>query len=165
MASLSAASRSPEQAKNMADNSPATKARQMIRYGHCPIFYPVFVRQPPVCLAQRLHGQAGTRWRRFRFRRRSSSALTARAANPPRRVNMPCLEKTNSGRNSMTLHRISGPRAGQNRRQLLKNAPGALPGAAAFAMAPAVLRAQGRTIKIGLVTPTTGPLAAFAEAD
>jgi len=65
----------------------------------------------------------------------------------------------------MTLHRISGPRAGQNRRQLLKNASVALSGAAAFAMAPAVLRAQGRTIKIGLVTPTTGPLAAFAEAD
>lgn len=32
-------------------------------------------------------------------------------------------------------------------------------------MTPAVLRAQGRAIKIGLVTPATGPLAIFAEPD
>jgi len=38
--------------------------------------------------------------------------------------------------------------------------------AAAFtAMMPAVLRAQSRPVKIGLVTPTTGPLAIFAEPD
>src|SRR5262249_22749620 len=32
-------------------------------------------------------------------------------------------------------------------------------------VAPAVLRAQARAIKIGLVTPSTGPLAVFAESD
>jgi branched-chain amino acid transport system substrate-binding protein len=48
-----------------------------------------------------------------------------------------------------------------NRRRLLK----AGTAAAVMAMAPAVLRAQGRAIKIGLVTPTTGPLAIFAEPD
>src|SRR4029077_5825285 len=45
-----------------------------------------------------------------------------------------------------------------NRRRVLK----AGTAAAVMAMAPAVLRAQGRAIKIGLVTPTTGPLAIFA---
>jgi branched-chain amino acid transport system substrate-binding protein len=48
-----------------------------------------------------------------------------------------------------------------NRRRLLK----AGTAAAVMAMAPTVLRAQGRAIKIGLVTPTTGPLAIFAEPD
>ncbi|MBI1201807.1 MAG: ABC transporter substrate-binding protein [Rhodopseudomonas sp.] len=52
--------------------------------------------------------------------------------------------------------------AGASRRQVLKTGAAA----AAFAvMSPAVLRAQGRPIKIGLVTPTTGPLAIFAETD
>ena len=48
-----------------------------------------------------------------------------------------------------------------SRRQILKTGT-----AATFlAMTPAVLRAQGRAIKIGMVTPTTGPLAIFAEPD
>jgi branched-chain amino acid transport system substrate-binding protein len=48
-----------------------------------------------------------------------------------------------------------------SRRQILKTGT-----AATFlAMSPAVLRAQGRAIKIGLVTPTTGPLAIFGETD
>ncbi|MGH6725834.1 MAG: ABC transporter substrate-binding protein [Pseudolabrys sp.] len=48
-----------------------------------------------------------------------------------------------------------------SRRRILKTA-----GAATFlAMTPAVLRAQNRAIRIGLVTPTTGPLAIFAEPD
>ena len=55
-------------------------------------------------------------------------------------------------------------RRGQTRRQVLKHASAALSGAA-LAMAPAVVRAQARAIKIGLVTPTTGPLAVFAESD
>jgi branched-chain amino acid transport system substrate-binding protein len=48
-----------------------------------------------------------------------------------------------------------------SRRQVLKT------GAAAtfLAMTPAVLRAENRVIRIGLVTPTTGPLAIFAEPD
>ena len=47
------------------------------------------------------------------------------------------------------------------RRQIFKTGT-----AATFmAMAPGVLRAQNRAIKIGMVTPTTGPLAIFAEAD
>jgi branched-chain amino acid transport system substrate-binding protein len=48
-----------------------------------------------------------------------------------------------------------------SRRQVLKT------GAAAtfVAMAPSALRAQNRAVKIGLVTPTTGPLAIFGEAD
>jgi branched-chain amino acid transport system substrate-binding protein len=49
-----------------------------------------------------------------------------------------------------------------NRRAVLKTAAG---GVAALVSAPAALRAQARPIKIGLVTPTTGPLASFAEAD
>jgi len=40
-----------------------------------------------------------------------------------------------------------------------------LSGAAALTMAPALLGAQGRAFKIGLVTPTASPLAAFAKAD
>jgi branched-chain amino acid transport system substrate-binding protein len=48
-----------------------------------------------------------------------------------------------------------------SRRRILKTGAAA----AAFVMAPAVVRAQGRAIKIGLVTPATGPLAIFAEPD
>jgi branched-chain amino acid transport system substrate-binding protein len=48
-----------------------------------------------------------------------------------------------------------------SRRRILKSATAA----AVMVMAPAVLRAQGRAIKIGLVTPATGPLAIFAEPD
>src|SRR5215471_5987373 len=55
-------------------------------------------------------------------------------------------------------------RRGQTRRQVLKHASAALSGAA-LPMAPAVVRAPARAIKIGLVTPTTGPLAVFAESD
>ncbi len=48
-----------------------------------------------------------------------------------------------------------------SRRRILKTGTAA----AALVMAPAVLRAQGRAIKIGLVNPATGPLAIFAEPD
>ena len=51
-------------------------------------------------------------------------------------------------------------RAAVSRRVFL----GATSAIAVVAMAPAAL-AQGETIKIGYVTPQTGPLAAFAEAD
>ena len=54
-------------------------------------------------------------------------------------------------------------RAGRTRRQILTHGAATL--ASAVALAPAVLRAQARPIKIGLVTPTTGPLAVFAESD
>ena len=52
-----------------------------------------------------------------------------------------------------------------SRRDVLKTAAQAAGGTAFLAMAPSVLRAQARSVKIGLVTPTTGPLAFFAEAD
>ncbi|GJE72235.1 ABC transporter substrate-binding protein [Methylorubrum podarium] len=55
---------------------------------------------------------------------------------------------------------------GVSRRQFLKT--GAAAGAALTAgslAAPAVRAAGGSTLKIGYVTPTTGPLAGFAEAD
>ncbi len=55
--------------------------------------------------------------------------------------------------------------ASRTRREVLKNASAAMGAAAVMTMAPAVVRAQKKTIKIGLVTPTTGPLAFFAEAD
>jgi branched-chain amino acid transport system substrate-binding protein len=55
--------------------------------------------------------------------------------------------------------------AGRTRREILTQGAAALSGAAAAAMAPAILRAQARPIRIGLVTPTTGPLAVFAESD
>jgi branched-chain amino acid transport system substrate-binding protein len=48
-----------------------------------------------------------------------------------------------------------------SRRQILK----AGTAATFMAMAPSVLRAQNHAIKIGLVTPATGPLAIFAEPD
>jgi branched-chain amino acid transport system substrate-binding protein len=57
------------------------------------------------------------------------------------------------------------PKTGLSRRSLLKGA--AATGAIAAAsplFAPAV-HAQGATIKVGYVTPQSGPLAAFAEAD
>ena len=48
-----------------------------------------------------------------------------------------------------------------SRRRLLQGSA-----ALGFALAaPGVLRAQARPVKIGLVTPTTGPLAVFAEPD
>jgi branched-chain amino acid transport system substrate-binding protein len=53
------------------------------------------------------------------------------------------------------------PKSPVSRRRVLKTGTAAT----LLAMAPGVLRAQGRPIKIGLVTPTTGPLAIFAEAD
>jgi branched-chain amino acid transport system substrate-binding protein len=61
----------------------------------------------------------------------------------------------------MSLRDGKGARFGRTRRQVLKTTAA---GAAAIVMAPAV-RAQARAIKIGLVTPTTGPLAVFAESD
>jgi len=64
----------------------------------------------------------------------------------------------------MTFQEMKGLRLGRSRRQLLQQGSAALIGAAAFGT-PAVLRAQARPIRLGLVTPTTGPLAAFAEAD
>ena len=48
-----------------------------------------------------------------------------------------------------------------SRRRVLKSGAAL----AIMGMAPAVLKAQGRPIKIGLVTPATGPLAIFAEPD
>jgi len=48
-----------------------------------------------------------------------------------------------------------------NRRKIIKTGAAAT----ALVMAPSVLRAQGRAIKIGLVTPATGTLAIFAEPD
>jgi len=54
---------------------------------------------------------------------------------------------------------------GFSRREMLKTTSAAVGGAMASVAAPAVLRAQARPIKIGLVTPATGPLAFFAEAD
>jgi branched-chain amino acid transport system substrate-binding protein len=59
---------------------------------------------------------------------------------------------------------MKGLRTGRTRRQVLAHGSAALIGAAAFG-APAVLRAQARPIRLGLVTPTTGPLAVFAESD
>ena len=56
-------------------------------------------------------------------------------------------------------------RYGLSRRSLLK---GAAAGAAALGTAPLfapAVRAQGAAIKVGYVTPQSGPLAAFAEAD
>ena len=57
--------------------------------------------------------------------------------------------------------KTNSPKMAASRRQVLKT------GAAAtfVAMAPSALRAQNRAVKIGLVTPTTGPLAIFGEAD
>jgi branched-chain amino acid transport system substrate-binding protein len=53
------------------------------------------------------------------------------------------------------------PKAAATRRQVLRTGT-----AATFlAMAPGVLCTQDRAIKIGLVTPATGPLAIFAEPD
>lgn len=51
-----------------------------------------------------------------------------------------------------------------DRRTALK-AAGAVGAGAAIAGFPAIGRAQARTIKVGYVTPSTGPLAPFAEAD
>lgn len=51
----------------------------------------------------------------------------------------------------------------QRRRNLIK-AGGTLAGAAALGMPPLVF-AQGKTIQIGFVSPLTGPLAPFGEAD
>jgi branched-chain amino acid transport system substrate-binding protein len=53
----------------------------------------------------------------------------------------------------------------RTRRQIIKSASAIVGSAAALTFAPGIVRAQGRKIKIGLVTPTTGPLAFFAECD
>jgi branched-chain amino acid transport system substrate-binding protein len=50
------------------------------------------------------------------------------------------------------------------RRRALIQAGGTLAGAAALGF-PSLVLAQGRTIKIGFVSPQTGPLAPFGEAD
>ncbi len=52
-----------------------------------------------------------------------------------------------------------------SRRSILKTASTAAGGAALMTLAPALARAQRKSVKIGLVTPSTGPLAVFAEAD
>jgi hypothetical protein len=56
----------------------------------------------------------------------------------------------------MSLHDIKGLRARQMRRQVLTNATTALSGAAALTMAPAVLGAQSRAVKIGLARRPPG---------
>lgn len=61
-----------------------------------------------------------------------------------------------------TTQRLS---AAKSRRDVLKQASTAAGAAAFMALAPAIARAQNRTIKIGCVTPTTGQLAYFAGAD
>src|SRR5215469_18693692 len=53
----------------------------------------------------------------------------------------------------------------KTRRDILKATTGLVGAAASLVFAPNIARAQSRTIKIGLVTPTTGPLAFFAECD
>jgi branched-chain amino acid transport system substrate-binding protein len=49
-------------------------------------------------------------------------------------------------------------------RRTLIQAGGALAGAAALGF-PSLVLAQGKTIKVGFVSPQTGPLAPFGEAD
>src|SRR3974390_2646775 len=51
----------------------------------------------------------------------------------------------------------------KRRRQLIR-AGGALAGVSAFGL-PYLARAQQKTIRIGYVSPQTGPLAPFGEAD
>ena len=48
------------------------------------------------------------------------------------------------------------------RRRALIHAGGAIAGAAALGF-PSLVLAQGKTIKIGFVSPQTGPLAPFGE--
>jgi branched-chain amino acid transport system substrate-binding protein len=55
--------------------------------------------------------------------------------------------------------------AARTRRDIIKSASAVVGGAAAFSLAPGLVRAQNKKIKIGLVTPSTGPLAFFAECD
>jgi branched-chain amino acid transport system substrate-binding protein len=52
-----------------------------------------------------------------------------------------------------------------SRRGFLKKSAAAVLAAGAPAILTSYARGQGRTVKIGLATPRTGPLAAFAEAD
>ena len=52
-----------------------------------------------------------------------------------------------------------------DRRALIKSGAAATLGAATGVFAPAIARAANRVIKIGYVSPQTGPLAAFAGAD
>jgi branched-chain amino acid transport system substrate-binding protein len=61
-----------------------------------------------------------------------------------------------------TTHSTSGRKT---RRDILKTASTAIGAAGVWSLAPRVALAQKKTIKIGLVTPTTGPLAFFAECD
>jgi len=56
-------------------------------------------------------------------------------------------------------------RASASRRDILKSTSAIIGSAAALSFAPRIARAQSKRIKIGLVTPTTGPLAFFAECD
>ncbi len=53
----------------------------------------------------------------------------------------------------------------KTRREVLKATSAVVGTAAAATLAPMLARAQGKTIKIGYVTPVTGQLAFFAEAD
>src|SRR3989304_2780135 len=54
---------------------------------------------------------------------------------------------------------------GVTRRPFIKSSAAAGAGAGLGAVVPRVASAQGRTIKIGYVSPQTGPLAGFGEAD
>ena len=71
-------------------------------------------------------------------------------------INLPTKRGGKNGWYSNEYAEIHG-----SRRQVLKTGTAAT----LLAMAPGVLRAQERAIKIGLVTPATGPLAIFAEPD
>jgi branched-chain amino acid transport system substrate-binding protein len=53
----------------------------------------------------------------------------------------------------------------KTRREVMKATSGVIGAAATLIFAPNIVRAQAKTIRIGLVTPTTGPLAFFAECD
>ena len=63
----------------------------------------------------------------------------------------------------MTCHKISAHRHSIDRRTLLKYS--AATGAALTVGLKSPAIAQTRAIKLGYVSPLTGPLAAFAEAD
>jgi branched-chain amino acid transport system substrate-binding protein len=71
--------------------------------------------------------------------------------------------RTQGGKLMTTTKAVLG--APKSRREILKQASSAAGAAAILSLAPAIARAQKKTIKIGCVTPTTGPLAFFAEAD
>src|SRR6266704_2800322 len=92
-----------------------------------------------------------------------STGVVARQADTASQIHAESLKGRISMSASVNIAHQSAARAGIDRRTLIAGGVGALAAPAVLRVIPA--NAQSKTIKIGHVSPKTGPLAGFGESD